>query len=193
MMTIERRTNISNAKRRPWTVTRIFARTHAGKKVVHGKPCQLWTGGCDSSGYPQIRTGSRLDGTQSTIHVSRVLWNLLPDREPLGDLLVLHHCDVRRCLEPAHLFVGSHAENMTDMAKKGRGTQKLTTQQVEDVRRRYAAGEFPHDIAVSLGVTQSLVSKLVRGRTRTLVSKKNVIQERRRNGYSRRQKGEQLC
>lgn len=191
MMTLERRTNISNAKKRPWTVERVLGRTRIGRKVVHGKPCRLWVGGCDTAGYPQIKTGSRLDGSMSTIRVSRLLWSLLPDRAPLGDLLALHHCDVRRCLEPSHLFAGDHAANMQDMAAKGRGTQKLSVEQVDDVRRRYAAGEFQQDIATSLGVTQSLISKLVRGRTRTLVSKKNVIRARQRNGYSRlRQKGE---
>lgn len=40
---------------------------------------------------------------------------------------VLHRCDVRACVNPAHLYVGTHKQNMEDVAKRGRGRKKQET------------------------------------------------------------------
>lgn len=75
--------------------------------------CVLWTGGITSAGY-----GSTLfEGRIQQAH--RVYWQLLVGPIPKG-LHVLHKCDVKRCVNINHLFLGTHADNMCDMKLKGR-------------------------------------------------------------------------
>jgi hypothetical protein len=47
--------------------------------------------------------------------------------------MVLHRCDVRLCVRFSHLFLGTHQDNMSDMAAKGRGGKKLTLAQREEI------------------------------------------------------------
>lgn len=94
-----------------------------------------------------------------------------------AEVLVLHRCDNRRCCNPEHLFLGTHSDNTCDAVGKGRqftpdnrgersGLAKLTNEQVQEIRTKYAAGYGPQQkIATEYGVTQMAVSRIVRGVT----------------------------
>ena len=85
-------------------------------KVARGSTseCWLWLGGISSTGYGSIK---RSGGARITAH--RASWEL--HRGPVPDgLWVLHRCDVRRCVNPAHLFLGTRLDNIRDMDAKGR-------------------------------------------------------------------------
>lgn len=84
-------------------------------------PCWLWTAGRFNTGYGQIR----IEGRNVLAH--RCAWELTFGAIPIGDgphgTCVLHRCDVRLCVNPTHLFLGSHQTNIADRDAKDR-TQK---------------------------------------------------------------------
>lgn len=71
--------------------------------------CWLWTAGRIGNGYGIFR--------RKLVH--RVSWTLTNGPIPEG-MFVCHHCDTPLCVNPAHLFLGTHQDNMRDMRQKGR-------------------------------------------------------------------------
>lgn len=82
---------------------------------------------------------------------------------------VRHSCDNPPCINPAHLLLGSHADNMRDMFERGRRkaavgekvwTAKLTPDDVVQIRRANAAGESQRSIAFRIGLNPTTVRKI---------------------------------
>jgi hypothetical protein len=130
--------------------------------------CWLWIGSAHSETKRKraLRAVIWVDGKH--IKASRVAWILYRGAEP-GDFEVCHHCDNGLCVNPDHLFLGSHKDNMSDMARKKRGSKLrgeecahavLTDEQVIAIfndARRYS------DIAASYGVSRSTVCAIKAG------------------------------
>lgn len=101
-----------------WTLTleERFAQ-HVSRDPISG--CCLWTGSVDRNGYG--RFGVSDDGRWRYRPAHRFAWEMA--RGPIPDgLWCLHRCDRPLCVSVDHLFLGTHQENMLDMARKGRGT-----------------------------------------------------------------------
>lgn len=126
--------------------------------------CWLWAGRINTSGYGQMRAR----GVTQAAH--RWAYEAFVGPIPEG-LLVCHRCDVRGCVNPDHLFLGTNADNMADMARKGRadrkhgarnGRSKLTPAQVRDIRRLHGR-MAQKDIAAAYGMSPTQIGNIIHG------------------------------
>jgi hypothetical protein len=85
-------------------------------KSIDPVGCWWWTGSIMSSGYGHFKMAGGMVGSH------RASWQLAFGPIPEG-LFVLHHCDNQRCVNPEHLFLGTHADNVRDCVAKGRHNQ----------------------------------------------------------------------
>lgn len=130
--------------------------------------CWLWQG-VKSGKYGQIWH----QGKNEYAHRVSYLLNI----GPISDgLFVCHECDNRLCVNPAHLWLGTHDDNMQDMVDKGRsapqeGSQnhsaKLTDADILQIRELAGEGVRHADIAKRYGVHRATVSYIVGGKTWT--------------------------
>lgn len=134
-------------------------------RVDKSGECWLWTGLIDRRGYGALPISGR-----ASYRASRVSWFLANGPIPDG-MLVCHHCDVRHCVNPAHLFLGTYADNARDMANKGRALRgernhqaKLTAEQVLAIREAGARGEKIMALAAQYDVSARLVFNILTGK-----------------------------
>lgn len=129
--------------------------------------CWLWSAGQTSDGYGSCQAHRK------TLLAHRVSWELFTGSPPDG--LVCHRCDVRACVNPEHLFVGTQVDNMADMARKGRADRKvgqrngravLTDEQAWEIRFLLKTGLFnQRQIARSYGVADSSIARVAKSET----------------------------
>jgi len=104
------------------------------------------------------------------LRTHRLAWMLEHGKIPSG-LCVCHHCDNPSCVNPSHLFVGTHADNAHDRDSKGRrqpprgakhGRARLTRENIQEIRALYATGEYlQRELGEQFGVSRGYVSQIV--------------------------------
>jgi hypothetical protein len=85
--------------------------------------CLIFTGSKDDFGYGRINKGNR-----QLVRVHRAVWER--DNGPIPHkMVIMHTCDVRACIEPSHLQLGTQRENVLDRERKGRGNHMIRAQE----------------------------------------------------------------
>ena len=125
--------------------------------------CWDWPGAKTPVGYGKIGREGK------TLYTHRVAYEGANGAIP-GGMVVMHSCDNPGCCNPAHLQLGSKADNSADMVSKRRNragedhhNAKLTARDVETIRTRCAAGETQRALSREYGVTFQHVSAVVNG------------------------------
>ena len=134
--------------------------------------CLLWRGRTNAKGYGVLKVG------RSERLAHRVAWELVNGAIPQA-LNVCHRCDVRQCIDAAHLFAGTQAENMADMAAKNRSgnrsrtrrnigernpMSKLNRESVAAIRAIYATGGTTQQaLATRFGVGRRAIGRVISG------------------------------
>jgi hypothetical protein len=139
-------------------------------KVDTSGDCWLWTGGKSKAGYGMILA----EGVRKMLLASRVAYEFYHGFIPPGTE-VCHRCDNPACVRKEHLFLGTHAENMADMAAKRRQKHshdhyrsKLSAAQVTEIRAAYATGSTTlRELAPRYGVSPSTIADVVHNRSYT--------------------------
>jgi len=155
--------------------SRFFAKVDKTSSP-HG--CWLWTAYRGKYGYGKIGPNGK---PKEAMWAPRVSWILHHGPIPKG-LHVLHNCpggDNPACVNPDHLWLGTHLENVADMnLKKRHGSNtfkirgeknplaKLSTKDIVEIRKLCAEGKLQREVAALFSITRCYVGEIVRCETR---------------------------
>jgi hypothetical protein len=128
--------------------------------------CWLWMGTLNHKGYGEFYFSPE----HGIVMAHRASWAIHNGPVPEG-MCVLHRCDVRSCVNPTHLFLGTVADNNRDMMAKGRhvahrpkgvsnGRAKITEAQALEIKRSQEPAPV---ISAQYGISQSMVSQIRSG------------------------------
>ena len=128
--------------------------------------CWEWQGARRPDGYGVFKIDKK------TVQAHRQAFELTNGKIPKGKL-ILHRCDNRPCCNPNHLFMGTYADNTTDMVQKKRhphketnGRSKLTLDDVMAAQKLYAMGDITlATLAQKYGITRQAMGNAVKGRS----------------------------
>lgn len=121
--------------------------------------CWEWSGDRNTDGYGVFFYRQRMHGAHE------LAMSFSTGEKRIDRLDTCHSCDNPPCCNPRHLRFDTRASNVDDMLERGRGNhgKKLTAEDVVLMRERRAAGARQKDLAEHFGVTDGLVSEIVRG------------------------------
>jgi hypothetical protein len=160
----------------PKEVVEAAARFWAKVAQASNGECWQWVASKNHDGYGQFG----LKGRSVRSHrIAYILANgLIPD-----GMFVCHRCDNPSCCNPAHLFIGTCADNNSDKLAKGRNVPpppnstktrrrgekhhlaKLSEADVMEIRRRASLGETGTALGKEFGIGQQQASRLIKGKS----------------------------
>lgn len=166
---------------RAGVLARFWGKVNKGGPIhpTLGTECWLWTAYRNAGGYGQFHAG------RSNFYAHRFAYETMVGR--IADGIVLRHqCDTPACVNPAHMLLGTHAENVADKVRRGRvpngeahcshlhpervpfgedqGNAKLSEEQAREILKARMQGESHGSLARRFGVGRTAISNLCSGR-----------------------------
>ena len=118
--------------------------------------CRNWTRSKNTSGYGHLTHKGKI------LKAHRISWEIYNQRVIPDGMYILHSCDNPGCINPEHLSLGTHADNMRERAERGRHpSAKFTRDEVVKIRQIAASGIPCSEIARQLGVAHSTIRCMV--------------------------------
>lgn len=124
--------------------------------------CLEWAGARNARGYGITKHGRQFWRAHRLAYT--LAYGPIPE-----DVFICHACDNPSCVEVAHLYAGSHTENMLDRAQKGRNGRPtkagkvLGWDAVLSIRRKHAAGQSRASLCAEYGCSPTCVGSIIRG------------------------------
>lgn len=130
--------------------------------------CWLWEATTNPDGYGRFRYKGTLTGAH---RVSLMLYKEQENK----NLCVLHRCDTPCCVNPEHLYFGTHSENMKDRQSKGRGKfpghkgdthyrSQLTSEDVQVIKKEISKGVSDSVLGMLYGISAGAIGNIRRGK-----------------------------
>jgi transposase len=141
---------------------RESVKARIAEKTIKENDCLVWIGCRTQAGYGLLSVNSKAQ------YVHRLTWRIANGPIPEG-MCICHHCDNPPCVNVDHLFLGTQADNVADMAAKGRASRiarhkKLSKDKVIRMRALFATGNYRRrELATMFGVSE--VSSILSGKT----------------------------
>lgn len=165
---------------------RMPLRDRLTRLTVKTSSCWLYAGGKDKDGYGVVRIrGGSASARRPALKAHRVAYELAYGPIPAG-LHIRHACHVRHCINPAHLSVGTNADNVGDMMRAGRQSKgaakaaamagvtargeahsfaKLTAADVRRLRERRAKGATYYELGREFGIAYQTAFRVAKGQS----------------------------
>lgn len=139
--------------------------------------CWNWRGSTSEGGPRRLPYGRFYISKTKTVRAHRAAYMIHTGQHP-GGMAVCHTCDNAKCCNPAHLWLGTVADNNADRAAKGRSAptpltredrskfgedhqqSKVTEGDVQEIRRRYEGGESVRVIAASYPLNATTIWRI---------------------------------
>jgi hypothetical protein len=162
------------------TIEERFASKYTVDPVTQ---CWLWKAAVNNKGYGVLGVGGRGKGS---VYAHRFSWTMHNGPIPEG-LYACHKCDTPRCVNPDHLFLGTHTENLQDAVRKNRmasgarsgahtkperrrlgeehGNHILCEEHIHKIRLFSRSGRTNVSLAHQFGVSEATIRDIVHRRT----------------------------
>jgi len=126
-------------------------------KIDRSGNCHEWTERTNKFGHARIT----FKGKKILAH--RAMW--VVENGEIGEQQINHSCGNAKCMNTEHMYIGSQEENAQDMAKHGnQHKQKMSVEDVKEVRKRVNDGETQISVAEDFPVGQYQISRIVNGK-----------------------------